>query len=99
MMNKVNQCKVNLLTWEKVGLAAEPSSTFSFSAPVALLAGLDNKLEENISSTALPTEGSVLCDRSQAATLDDELLGGAGLGAMEMEAGVALTAVAVVTGG
>lgn len=52
--------KVKLLTWAKVGLAAEPSSTFSFSALAALLVGLDNKLEENISSTVLLTDGSVL---------------------------------------
>lgn len=91
---------MNLLTWEKVGLAAEPSSTFSLSALVALLVGLDNMLEENISSRVLLTEGSVLCDRSQPATVEDELLGGTGFGEMEMDAGVALTAVAAAaTGG
>lgn len=43
-----------------MGLAAEPSSTFSFSALLGVLVGLDNKLEENISSRVLLTEGSVL---------------------------------------
>lgn len=58
--NPVFRMLLLVLNWEKVGLAAGPSSTLSFSALVALCVGLDNMLEENISSTVLLTEGSVL---------------------------------------
>lgn len=49
-------------------------------------------LGENISSRALPTDGRVLWERSQPAPAAGSLAGGAGLGEMEMDALVALTA-------
>lgn len=83
-----------------MGDVGEPSSSFSFSALVELLEGLDIKLEENISSKVLLTDGSVLWDRSQPATVEDALTAGTGFGEMEMDAGVALTAAAAMaTGG
>lgn len=82
-----------------MGDVGKPSSSFSFSALVELLEGLDIKLEENISSKVLLTDGSVLWDRSQPATVEDALTGGTGFGEMEMDAGVALTAAAMATGG
>lgn len=75
------------------------SSSFSFSTLVGTAEGLDIMLEENISSMVLPTEGRVLWDRSHPATVEDTLTGGAGLGVMEMDAGVALTAVGMGGGG
>lgn len=69
----------------------DPSSPFSLSTLVGMLEGLDLMLEENISSEVLLTDGRVLCDRSQPATDEAALTGGAGFGEMEMDAGVALT--------
>lgn len=63
----------------------------SLSAEAGVLDGLDIRLEGNISSRLLPANGRVLWDLSQPPV--EVLLGGAGLGAMEMEAGVALTVV------
>lgn len=54
---------VSELTWEKVGLASnfgEASSSFSFSTLVEMLEGFDIRLEENISSRVLLTDGKVL---------------------------------------
>lgn len=59
-----------------------------------MLEGLDKMLAENISSRALLTDGRVLWERSQPAPTVGLLTGGAGFGAMEMDAGVALTEVA-----
>lgn len=75
-------------------MLADPSS--SFSTVAAGLEGFDLKLEENISSRVLLTEGRVLWDLSQPPTDDDDTLTGVtGAGAMEMDAGVALMAVEV----
>ncbi|CAG5928454.1 unnamed protein product [Menidia menidia] len=94
----------------RVGLAStlgDLSSTFSFSFSFSALGGgleglggLETMLEENISgSRAFPADGRVLWDLSQPPPVGGAARGGAGGGAMEMEAGVALTAVGMGGGG
>lgn len=93
--NPVFRIELLVLNWENVGLlpaSCAGSSGFSFSALVETEGDLDRRLEENISSKVLLTEGSVLWDRSHPATVEETLTGGAGLEEMEMDAGVALTA-------
>lgn len=70
----------------------ETSSALSFSAAPPGFEGFDIRLDENISSRVLLTDGRVLWDLSQPPTEDEAAMGGAGVGAMEMDAGVALTA-------
>lgn len=94
--NPVFRIELLVLNWENVGLLPESgagSSFLSFSTVVEAEGDLDMSLEGNISSKVLLTEGSVLWDRSHPPTVEDTLLmGGAGLGEMEIDAGVALTA-------
>lgn len=92
--NPVFRIELLVLNWENVGLptSCAGSSCFSFSVLVETDGDLDRRLEENISSKVLLTEGSVLWDRSHPATVEETLTGGAGFEEMEMDAGVALTA-------
>lgn len=92
------QEQASRLTWENVGLISKlVEALSSFSTEAGSPDGLDIMLEENISSRLLPTNGRVLWDLSQPPV--EVLVGGAGLGAMEMEAGVALTVEEGGTGG
>lgn len=94
--NPVFRIELLVLNWANVGLpptSCAGSSCLSFSALAETEGDFERRLEENMSSRVLLTEGSVLWDRSHPATVEETLTGGAGLEEMEMEeAGVALTA-------